>query len=175
MSKKQVAYLVLGPLTALILQVPFYAMAENEGQGILQNVEKRVEKISQRIDDENVPGDRQSVSMKPNGDFFLTGVTVNAVSVGDQTITGSIYNASKTVNVAGASFIGARITIGLGDIQVGDKITARGNYNVATRVIAVTEIHDITLRTSRINDLQRQIEELLKRLKELLTLQKGNL
>ena len=107
-----------------------------------------------------------AVTIRANGDFRVSGVTVNSVSSSTNAINVSFFGFSRDVNVSGAKIFGGGKEIPLGDIQAGDKLNASGNYNVTTRAITVYEIKDVTMRKNTL-DIQARIQQLLEMIQKL--------
>ncbi len=112
-------------------------------------------------------GSRQSAVIRPNGDFQVTGVTANSVSTSDNTVNVTFYGFTRTVSVAGATFRAGGRTIALSDIQAGDKLTAKGNWNETTHAVTVSQVEDISARVRNTSDLQVQINNLLELVRQL--------
>lgn len=152
-----------------------FAEKENNGNGnklrITNNLNKQLndKEIEKRGLGIGVNGDQPSVVLRPNGDYRVTGVTVNSVSSSTNTLNVSLFGFSKDVNISGAKIFakgGGAITIN--DIKVGDKLISIGNYNSSTKVITVNEIRDISI-TKAGNDsaIQQRIQQLLEMIKKL--------
>lgn len=117
-----------------------------------------------KMDDEGLKlGDTQeSISVRPNGDFQITGVTVVSVDASGTTITGTLFGITRTVNVSGAVLMGGRAIISLGDIKSGDKLSADGNFNESTKTVMVKHINDVSYKkTQDASNLQARIQQLL--------------
>lgn len=120
-----------------------------------------------------VNGDQPSAVMHPNGDFRLTGVTVNSVDTSANTITGTLYGVTRTVSAAGASLWGGGKSITLSDIKAGDKIVVVGSYSADTHSLTIREVRDVTYSQQAVSGVQKQIEELRRKLQELQEQLKG--
>ncbi len=118
-------------------------------------------------DMENNSAERQSVKIGANGDFAVTGAMVNSVSSSTNTINASLYGLSRDVNLGNATLVGRGHTITISDIAVGDKVSAKGNYNAATKAIMVSELHDISFKSREIQGIQAKIQELLDMIRKL--------
>lgn len=106
-------------------------------------------------------------SIQPNGDFRIAGVTVNSVDTSGNTITGTAFGFTKTVNVGGATIWCSGNKGVLGDIQSGDKIMATGNWNASTRAVVVKEVRDPGCKKAGGADNSAQIQAILKQLEQL--------
>ena len=107
-----------------------------------------------------------AVTIRANGDFRVSGVTVNSASSSTNVINVSFFGFTRDVNVSGAKIFGGGKEISLGDVQAGDKLNASGNYNVTTRAITVYEIKDVTMRKN-VLDIQARIQQLLEMIQKL--------
>ena len=107
-----------------------------------------------------------AVTIRANGDFRVSGVTVNSASSSSNVINVSFFGFTRDVNVSGAKIFGGGKEISLGDIQAGDKLNAFGNYNVSTRAITVYEIKNVTMRKNT-SDIQARIQQLLEMIQKL--------
>lgn len=116
-----------------------------------------------------VAGDQQSGIIRPNGDFRVTGVTVNSISTSTNTLNVSFFGFTRDVNISGAQIFargGAAITIS--DIRAGDKLVATGNFNSSTKALTVKQIRDVSLeRSNAADNLQQRINQLLELVKKL--------
>ncbi len=118
-------------------------------------------------DMENDSAEHQSVKINANGDFTVTGAVVNSVSSSTNMVNASLYGLSKDVNLGSATLVGRGHAITISDISVGDKVSAKGNYNAATRTITVSELHDISFKSREIQDIQSKIQALLDMVRKL--------
>jgi len=107
-----------------------------------------------------------AVTIRANGDFRVSGVSVNSVNSSTNVINVSFFGFTRDVNVSGAKIFGGGQEISLGDIQAGDKLNASGNYNVTTRAITVYEIKNVTMRKNTL-DIQARIQQLLEMIQKL--------
>lgn len=116
---------------------------------------------------ENDSAERQSVKIGENGNFAVTGAVVNSVSSSTNTINASLYGLSRDVSLSGATLAGRGHAITISDISVGDRVSARGNFNPATRVITVSELHDVSFKSREVQGIQSQIQALLDLVRKL--------
>src|SRR3989344_3303635 len=126
MNKARIISVIAGSAILLSSASTLTAFADNDNDNkakglntATSQLEKKVEKLVGMDDKVNEVADRaESVNIKPNGDFKLTGVKV--VGVSGNSITGSLYGLSLTVDIGSAKINGSNSTIALGDIQAGD-------------------------------------------------------
>lgn len=116
----------------------------------------------------------ESAVLRPNGDFRVTGVTVNSVSSTTNSINVSFYGFTRDVNIGNAKITGGGKNLSINDIVAGDKISATGTYDKNTRVITVKKIFIINYKNrsdkeKRIQELMDQIKKLQERLEKLRT------
>ena len=165
--------IVLGSMFILLLSamVAVPLVKAEEGRSNVKEVKKieSLEKRINRLDDafENFHAEEgnagRAVIVRENGDFRIRGAVVNSVAASTSMINVSFYGFSRDVNVAGAKLIGAGKQIQLSDFRAGDVLTASGNFNEATRVITVKEIHNLSYaKRGFSDDIQRRIDELLR-------------
>ena len=109
----------------------------------------------------------ESVIIRPDGSFRVSGAVVNSVNVTAKIINASLYGLSRDVYVGDAKFYGGRNTITLEDIKMGDKLVAIGTFDKATKTIKPTEINDISYKSAETTNIERRIQELMKMLEEL--------
>jgi septal ring factor EnvC (AmiA/AmiB activator) len=171
--------LAVSLLLPIVLASQLAIAKENENKNNNQPLGQTIKLLTQernmfRMMDKNldamelrVNADQESAVLRPNGDFTVTGVTVNSVDTSANTATVTLYGFTRTVSVAGATLWGGGKNITLADIKSGDKLIARGNFNSSTRAITVSEVRDASYAAQATSDLQKQIEELRKKLNEL--------
>ena len=116
---------------------------------------------------------QESASIKSNGDFSVTGVTVNSVDASSNSVNVSLYGLSKTVSLAGASIMGSNQTISVSDIQVGDILSGSGNYNEATHAVTISRVVDNSYTNRNVSNIQAQIQHLLDLIQQLQAQIKG--
>lgn len=117
--------------------------------------------------DTEIQGTQESVIIQPNGNFRVTGATVNSVNSSANTINASIYGFSRDVNVAGATIYGGGKQIALTDMQSGDKIVASGTFSESTHVITVQDINDVSYTSRNASNIQSQIQALMQQVQQL--------
>lgn len=167
--------LILGAVfLSLVAMVAAPAVfAENDGstnkvEKKTVQLEKKLEKFEDQLDHAWQFNDgRRAVTMQADGSFRVSGVVVKSVNVDGKKITVEFFGFTREVSVAEARFIGGGQTITLADVKEGDNLTARGRFDVATKVIHVAEIHDLTYKTRRSGDIQARIQELLEMIRQL--------
>jgi hypothetical protein len=114
-----------------------------------------------------VSGTEQTATLKPNGDFKVTGVKVNSVSASTNTLNVSLYGISRDINVGNAKISGGSKKITINDIMAGDVLYGSGNYNANTKTATISEITNVTYKTRASSDIQAQINKLLEMIKQL--------
>ena len=179
MNKNIRSAFVVSLLLPVVLASQVAIARENENKNNNQPFGQTIKMLAQernmfRMMDKNldamelkVNADQESAVLRPNGDFIVTGVTVSSVNTSANTATVTLYGFTRTVSVAGATLWGGGKSITLADIKAGDKLVARGNFNSSTRAITVSEVRDVSYAAQATSDLQKQIEELRKRLNDL--------
>jgi len=112
---------------------------------------------------------QESVVMRQDGSFRVTGVTVNSVNASANTVNVNFYGFNRDVSLAGAEIAGSgKTAINISDIKAGDKLSARGTFNKSTKVIAVSKVYDVTSQKSAdTSKIQSKIDELLQLLEKL--------
>jgi hypothetical protein len=108
---------------------------------------------------------QESASLNMNGDFTVTGVTVNSVNVSGNSVNVTLYGFTRDINVSGATFTGSASS--LADIVAGDKLSATGNWNESTRVFSVKQIKDVTPHGTTTGDQTQRINQLLEIVRQL--------
>ena len=172
MKKSLLVGLIAIALVVAILPVASVFAENNNNNGnsnsILKNANGMINKMDNMLSqwennfNKNVQNRQsQSVSMNANGDFKVTGVTVNSVNVSGNSMNVSFYGFSRDVNVSGAKFHGPNGDIALGDISAGDKLVGTGNFNSSTHAITVSDVYDLTLNLKSASDIQSKIQSLM--------------
>jgi len=131
-----------------------------------------MDKMMEQFEGANEDGGK-SVIMKSNGDFKVSGVTVNSVSTSTNVLNVSFFGFTRDVNVGGVKIIGGGNMITLADIQPGDKLTGRGNFNESTRAITVSEIRDVSFTSRNTTNIRARIQELWDLIQKLQNQLKG--
>ncbi len=108
-----------------------------------------------------------SASIAANGNFSITGASVASVDASANTITGTLYGITKTINVSGATLTGGSQSITLGNIQAGDLITVKGSYDGATHTVTIASVNDVSYATQNNANIQSRINQLLQMVKQL--------
>ncbi len=120
-----------------------------------------------RSDSEDNNSTQESVTMNANGDFKVTGVKVNSVASSTNTVNVSFYGFSRDINLGNAKLIAGGNTIAIGDIQAGDILSASGNFNESTHIIAVSQVNDISYQQKNVSNIQQQIDNILQMIRDL--------
>lgn len=156
---------------ALFVSVSAVAVyADHDDDSSMGNhMEKKMETFESRL--ENAwgfnDGNKRAVTMQHNGTYRVSGVEVKSVNASAQTLTVEFFGFTREVSVVGARLIGGGRTITLADFQAGDKLTAKGTFDTATRVIKVHEVHNTSYRNRATGDIQARIQELLEMIRKL--------
>ncbi len=148
---------------------------ENHGNAVSQFAQTQMENhgnIVSQIANENENGltsqdTSESVSLKSNGDFSVTGVKVNSVDASSTSVNVTFYGFVRTISLAGAVITGAGQTIAVSDIQPGDILSASGNFNEATHVLNVASVVDVSSISKANAGIQAQINSLLQFVQQL--------
>ena len=174
--------IILGLLLAVFVSISAAAVyAENDDDSPMGNrMEKKMEKTVNQMEKkletfesrlENAwglnDGNKRAVTMQHDGTYRVSGVEVKSVNASAQTLTVEFFGFTREVSVAGAKLIGGGRTITLADFQVGDKLTAKGMFDTATRAIKVYEVHNTSYRNRASGDIQARIQELLEMIRKL--------
>src|SRR3989344_3226387 len=180
MYKTRIISAVAG--TAIILSgvssLPVFADNDDNGNRGKSNAASHLEKNVMRLVDmaesiNNFSDRIESANIKPNGEFKLTGA--KAVSVSGNSLTGSLYGLSLTVDVGSAKIGGGNTTIALSDIKAGDVLVVWGTLNKDTQAVTLSRIHDLTYANrGEIDRIQARINELLEMLRKLQEKLKGS-
>jgi hypothetical protein len=108
----------------------------------------------------------ESVSINASGDFRVTGVMVNSVNVGANSMNVTFYGFTRDVNVSGAVITGSANL--LAQVVAGDKVSAVGNWNKTTHVLTIKEVRDVTSHAQNGNgDTNQRINQLLEMVRQL--------
>lgn len=168
---------------ALIIAVPFAqnALAKDSGEwhggAQMMNDDDEHDNSSTRIGMpmriENEDDTKTSAEIDANGNFKVTGVTVNSVSSSTNMINVSFFGFTQDVNLAGARLIGAGNAISVGDIQPGDVLSGHGNWNASTKTLTVSQIRDVSYQARHASDVQSRIQQLWNLIKQLQDQLKG--
>lgn len=139
------------------------AQVQNHGAVVSQ-----VAQINQEAEQSQNQQAQPSVSIDQSGHFTVTGVTVNSVDTGANTLTVSLYGFTRTINVSGAAITGAGQTnLSLSNIQAGDVLSGTGTFDPTSHEITVSTIVDTSYTVRNRANIQAQINQLLQLLQQL--------
>jgi hypothetical protein len=108
-----------------------------------------------------------SVSMDMNGNFSVTGVTVQSVDATADTVTVSLYGFTRTVSLAGATITGGGQAMSVSGINTGDILSGQGVFNPSTHAITITSVVDLSTKNANTANIQAQIDRLIQLLQQL--------
>src|SRR3989344_3872129 len=150
-----------------------FAESDNNKGNAMSGI--KAEKFVGSEDKVNEFADRsESVNIKPNGEFKLTGV--KAVSVSGNSLTGSLYGLTLTVDVGSAKIIGGNSTIAFNEIKAGDVLVVWGTLNKDTKAVSLSKIHILSYSNrGELSRIQARINELLEMLRKLQEKLRGGL
>ena len=141
--------------------------ASNMMDKMTENMDEGFGGMGLKLESINGNRDAESVVIKPNGDFRVTGAVVNSISSSTSMLNARLFSFSRDINLAGAQIYGANHPISLGDIQPGDKLMATGNFNESTHAITVSQINDTSYTTRNTSDIQTRIQALMQIVNQL--------
>lgn len=153
-----------GNVTSNIVTPPTLISPEGENYGSV------VSDVARGLGVPGIAGQQQtqpSVSLDMNGNFSVTGVTVQSVDAAANTVTVSLFGFTRTVSLAGATITGGGQTIGVGTIQTGDILSGRGAFNISTHAITVASVVDLSTQNANAANIQAQINHLMQLLQQL--------
>ncbi len=142
------------------------AQVQNHGAVVSQVAQMNEE--AEQSQNQQMQQTQPSVSIDPSGHFTVTGVTVNSVDTGANTLTVSLYGFTRTINVSGAAITGAGQTnLSLSNIQAGDVLSGTGTFDPTSHEITVSTIVDTSYTVRNRANIQAQINQLLQLLQQL--------
>ena len=144
----------------------FSAQFQNHGAVVSQVAQMNQE--SEQAQNQQMQQTQPSVSIDPSGHFTVTGVTVDSVDTGANTLTVSLYGFTRTVSVAGAVISGAgQANLSLSNIQAGDVLSGTGTFDPTSHAITVTTVVDTSYAVRNTANIQAQINQLMQLVQQL--------
>lgn len=164
---KKYTLLIISLLAFGLLTFSVFAKSDQSTNEV-KKLEQALEKLEkfELPDVESTKTNPASLFVGPQGQFRVISGEIMSVGSTTPVIDGiKVWGISLTVDVTNAKFIPAGTTNS--NLKVGDKVNIKGTVD-ATGKITASIVHSLTVRQQQnITEMQTQITELIKRIREL--------